>query len=77
MNGKIVSRELLNRMMESRKLFIINNKSISSKKGRKEGWILTLLGPPAVNSKPNHRNSFSKLLLFLLVMVLVLVMNQS
>jgi hypothetical protein len=65
--------------MESRKLFIINNKSISSKKGRKEGRkegrILTLLGPPAVNSKPNHRNSFSKLLLFLLV--LVLVMNQS
>jgi hypothetical protein len=75
MNGKIVSRELLNRVMESRKLFIINNKSISSKKERKEGWILTLLGPPAVNSKPNNRNSFSKLLLFLLV--LVLVMNQS
>jgi hypothetical protein len=77
MSGKIVSRELLNRMMESRKLFIINNKSISSKKGRKEGWILTLLGPPAVNFKPNHRNSFSELLLFLLVLVLVLVVNQS
>jgi hypothetical protein len=75
MNGKIVSRELLNRVMERRKLFIINNKCISSKKGRKEGWIVTLLGPTAVNSKPNHRNSFSKLLLFLLM--LVLVMNKS